>query len=59
MKVVDIEDVYDEFSYGAHSAQALKDFLTRAATNWTPPPRYVLLVGDASYDPRNYEGFGY
>jgi hypothetical protein len=59
VKVVDVEDVYDEFSYGAHSALAIKDFLARAAANWTPRPRYVLFVGDASYDPRNYEGYGY
>jgi hypothetical protein len=63
VKVIDVEDIYDEFSYGAHSAQAIKDFLARATTDatakWTPQPRYVLLVGDASYDPRNYEGKGY
>ena len=56
VKVVDIEDVYDEFSYGAHDPQAIKDFLLRATNTWmTTKPRYVLLVGDASYDPRNYD----
>jgi len=56
--VADVEDVFDEFSYGVHSPQAIKDFLARANTNWATHPRYVLLVGDASYDPRNYLGFG-
>jgi hypothetical protein len=56
--VADVEDVFDEFSYGVHSPQAIKDFLARANTNWATHPRYVLLVGDASYDPRNYTGFG-
>jgi len=56
--VADVEDVFDEFSYGVHTPQALKDFLARANTNWATHPRYVLLVGDASYDPRNYQGFG-
>jgi len=41
-----------------HTPQAIKDFLARANTNWATHPRYVLLVGDASYDPRNYLGFG-
>ncbi len=60
VKVVDVEDVFDEFSYGMHTPQAITDFLARARTNWNPKaPRYLLLVGDASYDYRNYEGGGY
>ncbi|MFN0278229.1 MAG: C25 family cysteine peptidase [Pyrinomonadaceae bacterium] len=60
VKVVNITDVYDEFSYGAHSEIAIKDFLQYAKTNWeNPKPHYVLLIGDGSYDPRNYEGRGY
>jgi hypothetical protein len=56
--VVDVEDVYDEFSYGAKSPAAIKDFLGLAQNTWTLAPRYALFVGDASYDPRNYQGFG-
>ena len=56
--VVDIEDVYDEFSYGNRSPQALKDFLFYAETNWSLAPRFVLLAGDSSYDPKNYLGLG-
>lgn len=55
--VVDVEDVYDEFGFGAHSAEAVKAFLMRTAS-WQTAPRYVLLVGDATYDPRNYIGIG-
>jgi hypothetical protein len=58
VKVVDIEDVFDEFSYGMHTPQAITDFLSRARTTWARAPRYLLLVGDASYDYRNYEGGG-
>lgn len=56
--LVDIEDVYDEFSYGNESPQALKDFLSYAKTNWRLAPRFVLLAGDSSYDPKNYLGLG-
>jgi hypothetical protein len=56
VKVLDVEDLYDEFSYGAHTPQAITDFLARARTNWTQAPRYLLLVGSATYDPRNYSG---
>jgi hypothetical protein len=36
----------------------VKDFLLYAATSWKVKPRYVLLAGDASHDPKNYLGFG-
>jgi hypothetical protein len=51
--LIDVEDLYDEFSYGTRTPQAIKDFLTRASASWQTPPRFVLLVGDASFDPRN------
>jgi hypothetical protein len=56
--LVDVEDLYDEFNFGAKSPWALKDFLGRAYLYWNPQPRFVVLVGDASYDPRDYLGFG-
>ncbi|GAF77309.1 unnamed protein product, partial [marine sediment metagenome] len=55
--VVDIEDIYDEFSFGIKSPQALKDFLAYAYSNWPQPaPQYVLLVGDSTYDPKDHWG---
>ena len=57
-KIVDIDDVYDEFGYGLHGPQAIKDFLQHAATQWATPPRYIIFAGDASLDPRNYQGTG-
>lgn len=56
--VVDVEDAYDEFAYGTRQPQALKDLLTHARTAWLRKPRYVLFIGDASHDPRNYLGLG-
>jgi hypothetical protein len=55
---VDIEDVYDEFSYGVHGPQAIRDFLSYAATHWVTKPLYVIFAGDASLDPRNYQNLG-
>lgn len=54
--VVDIEDIFDEFSFGAYSPQALHSFLAMTAHDWQRAPRYVLLVGDATFDPRRYLG---
>jgi hypothetical protein len=55
---IDVEDLYDEFSFGTKTPQAIKDFLSRAKSHWQKPPRFVLLVGDASFDPRNYLHLG-
>ena len=59
VEVVNVDDIYDEFNYGVLSANSLEDFLNFARQNWQTPPQYVLLIGDGSYDPRNYEGNGY
>ena len=56
--LVDVEDLYDEFNFGNKSPQAIRDFLVYTTTNWDKRPRFVLLVGDASFDPRNYFGVG-
>lgn len=50
--LVDVEDVYDEFSDGIVHPRALRNFVHHAYHHWqAPKPRYVLLVGDASWDP--------
>ncbi|HVG35254.1 MAG TPA: C25 family cysteine peptidase [Pyrinomonadaceae bacterium] len=56
--IIDIEDVYDEFSYGAHATPAVRDLLDWTRAHWRTSPRYVLLVGDCSLDPHNYLGQG-
>jgi len=55
IEIVQMQDVYDEFSYGIKDINALKSFLTYAYTNWNSNdhPAYVLLVGDASVDYRD------
>jgi hypothetical protein len=56
--LIDVADLYDEFNFGQKSPQAIKDFLTWARTHWTKAPQYVVLVGDGSFDPRNFLGLG-
>src|SRR5262249_7536913 len=54
-QAVAIEDVYDLFGFGEASPQALKAFLSYAYHSWQRPSlRYVLLLGDATYDPKDY-----
>jgi hypothetical protein len=55
--VVSVEDVYDEFGYGNPGPEAIRDYLAwQYARGGTPRLRYVLLVGDASYDERDFLG---
>ncbi|MFB3896715.1 MAG: C25 family cysteine peptidase [bacterium] len=54
VQLINVEDIYDEFNYGIKHPQAIKDFLHYAYNNWKPPHlKYVLLVGDASWDIKN------
>jgi len=49
--VIDVQDVYDEFNHGIVHPRAIRDLIANAYENWAPPkPRFVLLVGDASWD---------
>lgn len=58
VEIVDVQDIYDEFSYGIKDATAIKEFLRYAYTDWhaTDHPTYVVLVGDATYDYRDRLG---
>jgi hypothetical protein len=51
---VPLAQIYDEFGHGQQSPSAIRRFITYAATSWQPAPRFVLLVGDASYDLHNF-----
>jgi hypothetical protein len=56
---VKVEDLYDEFNYGVFNPQAIRDFLSYAYHEWqAPAPKYVLLVGGATYDYRNILNMG-
>ena len=57
--VIDVENVYDEFSYGLAVPEAIREFIRYAYEHWEKPaPQYVLLLGDGTYDPKNYVDHG-
>jgi hypothetical protein len=58
VKVVDVDDVFDEFGFGEHTPQAIRDLMSLAKNSWNRAPTYLLLFGDASYDPLNHLGVG-
>ncbi|MCI0410761.1 MAG: C25 family cysteine peptidase, partial [Acidobacteria bacterium] len=59
VKLVYIQDIYDAFSDSIENPEAIRSFLAYAHANWVgpsgtaPPPAYLLLVGDAVWDPKN------
>jgi hypothetical protein len=50
-----VEDIYSEFGFGEARPEAIRDFLSYAYHRWQEPRlRYVLLLGDATYDFKDY-----
>ncbi|HXI59936.1 MAG TPA: C25 family cysteine peptidase [Polyangia bacterium] len=53
VKLADVQDVYDEFAFGTKHPAALRALMTRAR-QWARPPRALILLGDATFDPRDF-----
>lgn len=56
--VVDVDNIYNEFSCGVLDPTALRDYIKYAYDNWQIRPEYVLFFGKGTYDYRNIEGYG-
>jgi autotransporter-associated beta strand protein len=56
--VVSPQQIYDDFSFGLTSPQAVKQFITSTLANWHPAPRFVLFAGEGSFDYRDSAGYG-
>ena len=57
-KVVDVQNIYDEFNHGILNPKAIREFLNYAYHNWQPPaPTYVFLIGDTNIDIKNKPNF--
>lgn len=55
VKVVDVDWLYDQFNAGILDPQAIKNFIDYAYHQWAgPAPSFVLLVGDANFNPMGY-----
>jgi hypothetical protein len=54
-RAISLEEIADEFGHGEVHPEAIRDFLEFAFHRWRrPAPRYVLLLGDATYDPKDH-----
>jgi hypothetical protein len=48
--VYNVDDLYDAFNGGVAHPSAIRDLIVWGNEHWQTKPRYVLLVGDASFD---------
>ena len=51
--VADVGEIYDRSNHGFLSPEAIRRFVAEARRTWSPAPRYLLLLGDASWDYKN------
>ncbi|MBW6475198.1 MAG: hypothetical protein K0B14_18870 [Anaerolineaceae bacterium] len=54
VRLVDLQDVYNQFNFGIAHPIAIKNFFGYIYQHWDKPaPAYVLLVGDGHWDLKN------
>jgi hypothetical protein len=61
VEVVDVLEVYDEFSWGLVDPLAIRNFLEyrfRSAPGGERPPSYAVMLGDATWDYRDFYDLG-
>ncbi len=51
--VLDVDAVYDAFNHGITHPQAIRNLVDYGLQHWARKPRFLLLVGDASFDIRH------
>ena len=59
-RVIDVDDLYNQYNDGIYHPIAIKNFLRDAYANWPKPaPAYVALVGDGHWNFKGYKISGY
>jgi len=54
VKIIDVQDIYDEFNSGIVSAEPVKEFISYAYNNWNDPQvSHVILLGEGTDDTRD------
>ncbi|MFZ4619180.1 MAG: C25 family cysteine peptidase [Bacteroidota bacterium] len=55
-KLINVNDIFDEFNYGFTEPEPIRDFLQTTQTNWqNSKPKNVLIIGKATYDYYGYK----
>jgi uncharacterized repeat protein (TIGR01451 family) len=53
--VVDIEDIINQYGHGLPLPAAIHDYLAYGLGHWSRAPSYVVLMGDATQNPRQLD----
>lgn len=54
--VIDVADIYDEYSFGLKSSHSIRQFLQHVYSTWNVRPSHLLFAGDASSDQNGFTG---
>ena len=55
--IAPLDQVYNEFGYGFPTPHAIQGLVAAGWTNWTTPPRYLVLLGKGTYDFLNVDNY--
>ncbi len=55
--VVDVDQIFNEFSGGLLDVSAIRDFIKYAFDNWQIAPEYVLFFGSGNCDYKDIQGY--
>jgi len=55
VRAIPVDFLYDYFNGGYVEPEAIRSFIYWTSIHWPSLPRYILLLGDASYDPKGYQ----
>ncbi|WP_457676115.1 C25 family cysteine peptidase [Thiolapillus sp.] len=58
VRIVWLQDIYDEFSHGRTDSQAIRDFLRTVRQRWHQVPGYVVMLGRGTLDHADRRGYG-
>ncbi|MBK9138237.1 MAG: hypothetical protein IPM17_05650 [Verrucomicrobia bacterium] len=58
VKIVRVDDVFNEFAHGLATPHAIRSFAQTAHDNWIIPLRYLLLLGEGTFDYRDLTTVG-
>jgi len=48
---IPLQDIYNQYNYSIPEPQAIQNFLREIQSSWEIRPRYLVLLGDSTYDP--------
>ncbi len=51
---IPLQGIYNQYNYSIAEPHAIQQLLRDAQSNWAILPRYLVLLGDSTYDPQGY-----